>query len=113
MSESRFPFSFVVVLFFLVWPTTSPAQDRLWTILKDDWSTSWDDAKKNCSDAEATKRWSDIEGCAITIYGLKPPGPEVGSIAPGSSIALGAGLKYTFMHPSDKPGRVGAESDLH
>jgi len=89
------------------------AQNRLWKILKDDWSTSWDDAHKNCSDAKDTKVWSDVEGCAVTVYGLKPPGPEIGSIAPGSSVALGLGLKYTFMHPSSKPDHVGAESDLH
>jgi len=67
------------------------AQNRLWTILKDDWSTSWDDAQKNCSDAKATKHWSDVEGCAVTAYSLKPPGPEIGSVAPGSSVALGLG----------------------
>src|SRR6266481_271545 len=89
------------------------AQNRLRTILKDDWSTSWDDAQKNCSDAKATKHWSDVEGCAVTVYSLKPPGPEIGSIAPGSSVALGLGLKYSFMHPSSKPGHVGSESDLH
>lgn len=89
------------------------AQSRLWKILKDDWSTSWDDAHKNCTDAKDTRRWSDVEGCAVTVYGLKPPGPEIGSIAPGSSIGLGAGLKYTFMHPSSKPDHVGLESNLH
>ena len=89
------------------------AQDHLWKILKDDWSTSWDDAHKNCSDAKATRAWSDVEGCAVTIYGLKPPGPEFGSIAPGSSVGLGLGLKYTFMHPSSEAGHVGSESDLH
>ncbi len=89
------------------------AQNRLRTILKDDWSTSWDDAQKNCSDAKATKHWSDVEGCAVTVYSLKPPGPEIGSIAPGSSVALGLGLKYSFMHPSSNPGHVGSESDLY
>jgi len=94
-------------------PLPVDAQNRLWTILKDDWSTSWDDAQKNCSDAKATRHWSDVEGCAVAVYSLKPPGPELGSIAPGSSVALGLGLKYTFMHPSSKPGHVGRESDLH
>jgi hypothetical protein len=100
---------FVLLLF----AYAAKAQNPVWRLLKDDWSTSWDDAQKNCSAAKDTKNWNDIEGCAVTIYGLKPPGPEVGSIAPGSSVALGVGLKYTFMHPSSKPGHAGAESDLH
>src|SRR5260370_22043660 len=94
---------------------TSPvaAQNHLWKILKDDWSTSWDDAHKNCSHASATKAWSDIEGCAVTIYGLKPPGPEIGSIAPGSSVSLSFRLKYTFMPPSPNATHVCRESGLH
>lgn len=99
---------------FLLLLTCAPlhAQNRVWSFLKDDAATSWDDARKNCAHAKDTKVWSDIEGCAVGIYDLKPLGLQAGSIAPGGSIALGLGLRYTIMHPSSRPDHVGDESDL-
>jgi hypothetical protein len=72
----------------------------------------WAHVKQACKNAKIAKDRATIEDCAIKLYGLEPLGPEIGSIAPGSSLGLGLRFKYTIMHPSSKPDHLSRESDF-
>src|SRR5882672_1046299 len=63
-----------------------------------------------CKLAKETPSRPNFEDCAIKFYGLTPVGPQIGSIAPQGSVALGLRASHTIMHPPSLTATPGTKS---
>jgi hypothetical protein len=59
----------------------------------------WQHMTDACKIAKEKPNRQNIEDCAIKFYGLTPVGPQIGSIAPQGSVALGLRATHTIIHP--------------
>ena len=72
----------------------------------------WAHVKQACKNAKAAPGRATIEDCAIKFYGLEPIGPQIGNIAPGSSIGLGLRAIKTINHPDSRPDHISRQSQF-
>jgi hypothetical protein len=72
----------------------------------------WAHVKQACKNAKAAPGRATIEDCAIKAYGLEPVGPQIGNIAPGSSIGLGLRATATINHPDPRPDHISRQSQF-
>jgi hypothetical protein len=72
----------------------------------------WAHVKQACKNAKAAPDRATIEDCAIKFYGLEPIGPQIGNIAPGSSIGLGLRAIKTINHPDRRPDYISRQSQI-
>jgi len=70
----------------------------------------WQHMTEACKLAKETPSRPNFEDCAIKFYGLTPVGPQIGSIAPQGSVALGLRASHTIMHPPSLTATPGTKS---